>query len=99
LFAGNRTDRVIVLSIPDWGQTPFAADRDRDQISREIDIYNGTIQRTTSSANINFIDITPSTRSHASDVEFLAADGLHPSAKEYKVWSEKLVPIIESMMK
>src|SRR4249920_1792783 len=39
-FAGGKADHVIVLSIPDWGVTPFASGRDRAQIAREIDEYN-----------------------------------------------------------
>ncbi|HEY6064026.1 MAG TPA: GDSL-type esterase/lipase family protein, partial [Chitinophagaceae bacterium] len=39
-YAGNKAERVVVLSIPDWGVTPFAEGRDRAQIAREIDAYN-----------------------------------------------------------
>ena len=98
-FAGGRSDHVIVLSIPDWGRTPFAEDRDRVQISREIDLFNASVSNVANAKNIKFIDITPGTRLHASEVDFLAADGLHPSSKEYKLWANQLVPLIEAMMK
>ena len=39
-FANGHAPHVFVLSIPDWGVTPFAADRDREQVSKEIDSYN-----------------------------------------------------------
>ena len=39
-FANGKADHVIVLSIPDWGVTPFARDRDTKQIAIEIDNYN-----------------------------------------------------------
>ena len=39
-YAGGKADHVVVLSIPDWGVTPFANGRDRDRIAREIDQYN-----------------------------------------------------------
>jgi lysophospholipase L1-like esterase len=89
-FAGERTDHVIVLSIPDWGTTPFASGRDREKIAREIDEYNTTNKIISEKYKVNYIDITPCTREAANDPSFVAADGLHPSAKEYKRWSEKL---------
>ena len=89
-FAGGKTGHVIVLSIPDWGVTPFAADRDRDQIAREIDEYNSANKTISEKYNVNYLDITPWTREAANDPSLVAADGLHPSAKEYKRWSEKL---------
>lgn len=89
-FAGGKAEHVIVLSIPDWGVTPFAADRDRDQIAREIDEHNTANKIISEKYNVNYIDITPWTREAANDPSLVAADGLHPSAKEYKRWSEKL---------
>lgn len=89
-FAGGKAKHVIVLSIPDWGVTPFATGRDRDQIAREIDEYNSANKAISEKYNVNHIDITPWTREAANDPSLVAADGLHPSAKEYKRWSEKL---------
>lgn len=96
-FAGNRADRVIVLSIPDWGITPFAEarlpdgqGRDRDQIAKEIDAYNDANKKVADLYNIYYISITPWTREAESDPSLLADDGLHPSGKEYKRWAEKI---------
>lgn len=89
-FAGNRPDRVAVLSIPDWGVTPFANGRDRAQIAAEIDAYNTANKQFTLHYNVHYIDITPWTRQAANDMSLLAADGLHPSAKEYRRWAEEL---------
>jgi len=89
-FAGNRADRVAVLSIPDWGVTPFANGRDRVQIAAEIDAYNSANKQITLLYNVHYIDITAWTREAANDLSLLAADGLHPSAKEYKRWAERL---------
>ena len=89
-FAGGKAGHVVVLSIPDWSVTPFAAGRDKGQIAREIDEYNTANKTISEKYNVNYIDITPWTREAANDPSFVAADGLHPSAKEYKRWSEKL---------
>lgn len=89
-YAGNRPGRVVVLSIPDWGVTPFAAGRDRAQIALEIDAYNAANKEIALRYNVHYIDITPWTREAASDNSLLASDGLHPSGKEYKRWAEAL---------
>ena len=92
-FAGNKTDHVIVLSIPDWGITPFAAGRDKDQIAKEIDAYNAANKTISEQCKVHYIDITSWTREAANDPLFVAPDGLHPSAKEYKRWAEKVSAI------
>src|SRR6187397_368231 len=97
-FAGGNANRVIVLSIPDWGVTPFADGRDRAQIAREIDDYNAAKKTISENYKVNFIDITSLTREAANDLSLLAADGLHPSAKEYKRWSEKLADKIKALI-
>lgn len=89
-FAGNRPERVVVLSIPDWGVTPFAAGRDRGQIAREIDAYNAANEDISRRNHIHYINITPWTREAGNDPSLLAADGLHPSGKEYRRWAEKV---------
>ncbi len=89
-YAGNTTERVVVLSIPDWGVTPFADGRDRAQIAREIDAYNAANKQIAEQYHVHYIDITPWTREAAADVTLLAPDGLHPSAKEYKRWAERI---------
>ena len=90
-FAGNRPERVVVLSIPDWGVTPFAAGRDRAQIAREIDAYNAANKAFSEKYHIHYIYITDWTREAATDSTLLASDGLHPSGKDYKRWAEEIV--------
>ena len=97
-FAGNDTDHVFVLSIPDWGVTPFAEGRDRKRITKEIDEYNNANKIIAKKYNVTYIDITDDTREAANDATLLAADGLHPSAKEYKRWADKLSDKIKSSL-
>lgn len=97
-FAGGKAEHVIVISIPDWGVTPFAAGRDRDEIAREIDEYNAANKSISEIYKVNYIDITPWTREAANDLSLIAADGLHPSAKEYKRWAEKLASKIKALI-
>jgi lysophospholipase L1-like esterase len=89
-LAGGCPGRVWVLSIPDWGVTPFAEGRDRGAIAAEIDAFNGVCNRAAASAGAAFIDITTEQRIHGNHPEYLAADGLHPSGKEYARWAALL---------
>lgn len=96
VFAGNRADRVVVLSIPDWSVTPFAAGMNQAQIAAQIDAYNAVNKEIAARYNVHHIDITPWTREAATDRSLLAADGLHPSGKEYKRWAEKIAAFFRS---
>lgn len=88
LYAGGKKERVIVVSIPDWGVTPFAVGRDTERIKNEIDLFN-SINRSISEAYlIHYVDITPFTREALIDRTLLAEDGLHPGAKDYSRWAE-----------
>lgn len=82
-----------VLSIPDWGVTPFAADdrRSAAQIGAEIDAYNGMARAACADAGVRFIDITDLTRQAATDRSLLTGDGLHPSARDYARWAERVL--------
>lgn len=86
-FAGSNHDRVFVLSIPDWGITPFAEGKDRISIASQIDAYNAACKVITESHHCHYIDITGSQRKDGSLPGFLAGDGLHPSGKEYAKWA------------
>jgi lysophospholipase L1-like esterase len=93
-LANGKADHVIVLSIPDWSVTPFATHRDRDKIATEIDEYNKANKKVASAWQVHYIDITQSTREAEYDTTLVASDGLHPSAREYAKWSEKIYLVI-----
>ena len=97
-FAGNNAAHVVVISIPDWGVTPFAKGRNSNKIAKEIDAYNAAAKEIASTYDVHYIDITPWTREAATDNSFLAADGLHPSSKEYKRWAEKIAEFFKSRL-
>lgn len=99
VFANGHTQHVFVLSIPDWGVTPFAEGHDRAQIAKEIDAYNAANKEITLAHKCKYLDITDSTRKNGADANFLAEDGLHPSGKEYAVWAERLAPMVAGAMK
>lgn len=90
LHAGNKKDRVFVLSIPDYGATPFGGMLDRKKITREIDAYNSINVFVSAQYGVSYINITPGSREALNDPELVANDGLHPSGKEYRKWAELL---------
>ncbi|RAJ97882.1 lysophospholipase L1-like esterase [Larkinella arboricola] len=99
-FAADEPGRVFVLSIPDWGMTPYAANsrRDRQQIAREIDAFNAVAQEECQKAGIVYIDITPISRTAAGDASQIAEDGLHFSGKQYRLWAEKALPVVKKLL-
>ena len=91
-LAGNQTYRVFVLSIPDYGVTPFGGGSAK--ISKEIDAFNAINKQVTLAYHITYIDITPISREVPNDASLTANDGLHPSGKQYKQWAGKLEEMV-----
>lgn len=92
--AGGRPSRVLVVSIPDWGVTPFAVKdgHDPDRIARELDAFNSAAHAMCHNRGVAFIDITTTSRRHGGESDMLAADGLHPSAVMYGLWTGAILP-------
>jgi lysophospholipase L1-like esterase len=97
-FAGNDPKRVVVVSIPDWGVTPFAAGRDRTKIAGEIDHFNAINAEETKRAGARYADITLVSRHAATDAALVAPDGPHPSAKMYAEWVTIILPGTEAAL-
>lgn len=93
-LAGNRINRVFVLSIPDYSATPFVVAESKARVHSQIDGFNAINKEITLTRNVAYIDITPLTREVAMDKTLLASDGLHYSGKEHKKWAELLAPVI-----
>lgn len=97
-LAGDDTSRVFVLSIPDWGVTPFAAGRDREKIASEIDTYNSEKEEITQEMGVRFFNITDISRLAANDESLVADDGLHPSGRMYRLWVNRIAPAVAEML-
>jgi len=98
-LAGNRKNRVFVLSIPDYSVTPFAKSLDRKRIAAEIDGFNRINRQVCDSAGVAWMDVTQSSREALTDRSLIASDSLHFSGKEYAKWAARLAPLIESAIK
>jgi lysophospholipase L1-like esterase len=97
-FAGGNKKRVFVLSIPDWGVTPFANGQGA-VIGPQIDQFNAINKQISTASGVNYLDITDISRQAANDPGLIAGDGLHPSAKMYQLWVNLLEPTVAASLK
>lgn len=99
-FAKGKADHVVVISIPDWGVTPFATERNTDQekVAREINIYNQAKKEIAQEMGTHYIDITDRYREIGALPQMVVGDKLHPSALVYQEWASLLANIIEEKM-
>lgn len=97
-LASGDAGRVFVLSIPDWGVTPFAQGRERGTIAAQIDAFNDAARSICDEHGVRFIDITPTSRERGGEPDMLAEDGLHPSAAMYARWVEVALPQLRALL-
>ncbi|MFS8083465.1 MAG: SGNH/GDSL hydrolase family protein [Ginsengibacter sp.] len=98
-YARHLPSHVFVLSIPDYSVTPFAEGRDTAKIAREIDEFNEANKTISIAAGVHYINITPISKEAKNDPLLIASDGLHPSGKQYSLWSQLLVHEILQVLK
>ena len=91
-LAGRRALRVVVLSIPDWGATPYAAGRDAAGIGRDIDAYNALARAAVDERGSSWVDVTTVSRRMRTEPSFVVDDGLHPSSALYAEWAKLAAP-------
>lgn len=96
-FAGGEPSRVLVLSVPDWGVTPFGRGdaRGPERIARELDALNAMEQAEAAQAGVRWLDVTGFTRAAPGE---LAPDGLHPSRAMYARWADAVLPLARSAL-
>jgi len=93
-FAGGRATRVIVVSIPDWGVTPFAEGRDRARIAHDIDAFNGVSRDEATRVGARYVDVTAISRRAAAERDLIGEDQLHPSPGMYAAWVRAMLPVV-----
>ncbi|EMR00729.1 SGNH/GDSL hydrolase family protein [Cesiribacter andamanensis] len=98
-FARKKPEGVVVVSIPDWGVTPFAADKGPERIAGEIEQYNRLKREICQRLDVRFYDITPLSKQAATDSGLLAEDQLHPSGRMYARWVETILPDVVKQCK
>jgi acyl-CoA thioesterase-1 len=92
--------RLLVVTIPDFGVTPtgprYARGRD---ISKGISRFNQIVTEEAKNRGLTVVDVFPLSKKMASDKSLVAADGLHPSAKEYAEWEKIIFPAALGLLK
>lgn len=94
-YSDQGKSSVFVISIPDWGATPFGQQEKPKDISKQIDEFNAVNKQESLRAGVHYIDITPSSRQASNDQSLTARDGLHPSKKMYSEWVSRLLPLVK----
>jgi lysophospholipase L1-like esterase len=99
-LAAGRVDRVLMLSIPDWGVTRFARREGRDpaEVAHEIDAFNAIARELCAARRIAWVDITPASRDDGDADAMLAEDGLHPSGAMYARWVDIVLPVAHRLL-
>lgn len=89
-LAGGK-ENVFVVSIPDYGVTPFGSSNS-EAIAEDIDLYNNYMKQQCFDLDILYVDITEISRTLADSPGALATDNLHPSASQYMQWVDAILP-------
>lgn len=97
-YAGGKKENVFVVSIPDYGKTPFGAAKE-EQIKKELDAYNKVSKNIAKKYGVAYYNITPISRMAKSHPELIANDDLHPSGKMYTKWVELFEKKVAKMLK
>jgi lysophospholipase L1-like esterase len=96
-YAKGRKDKVFVLSIPDYGATPYGS-RNSTYIGQQINLFNAINKEVTNSMGVKYFDITPISREARKDDALTCTDNLHPSGKMYDRWVALMLPEVEQMI-
>ena len=88
--AGGDVKKVFVLSIPNYGYTPFGVGN-KEVITNDLAKYNEINKRITTAKGVWYFDITPISEGSLTDTSLVAHDQLHPSAKQYGSWVAEIM--------
>ncbi|AEA44419.1 SGNH/GDSL hydrolase family protein [Fluviicola taffensis] len=86
----NKKQNLYILSIPDYGFTPYGKTT-MNQISERINVFNASNKRISDSLGLNYVEITDISRKGLEQPDLVADDGLHPSAKMYALWVREIL--------
>lgn len=98
--SGQRKERVVVVSIPDWAYTPYGQQFSStpNQISQKIDQFNEASRVIAGQYGIQYVNVTDISRQGLAQPNLVADDGLHPSAIQYTEWVKRLLPVVHEAL-
>jgi len=86
-------NRLLIVTIPDFGVTPTGPRYARGRnISEGLTRFNQIITEEATKRGVHAVDVFPISKQMGDDPSLVAADGLHPSAKEYAAWEKVIFP-------
>ena len=98
VFANNDTSKVVVLSIPDYGYTPFGQ-ANQATISAQIAEFNAINKAIANAYGVQYFDITPISQQALLQPNLVATDELHPSGEMYKQWVALMIDDVKELLK
>ena len=84
---------IIIISIPDWGYTPFGESSDMSDISEQINLFNSSLRKFATTNGIKYVDVTEISRRGINEPDLITNDNLHPSGIMYLEWAKKIYNI------
>ena len=89
----KKNGSVLIISIPDWGSSPFGLGFDRNEISNEINTFNNSLKSFANNNGLNYVDVTEISRRAINEPNLIAVDNLHPSGIMYLEWAKKIFQV------
>ena len=84
---------IIIISIPDWGYTPFGESSDMSDISEQINLFNSSLRKFATTNGLKYVDLTEISRRGINEPDLITNDNLHPSGIMYLEWAKKIYNI------
>lgn len=84
---------IIIISIPDWGYTPFGESNEMSDISEKINLFNSSLRKFASTNDLKYVDVTEISRRAINEPDLITNDNLHPSGIMYLEWAKKIYNI------
>ena len=95
----SNKNHLLLITIPDFGVTPqgklYGNGRN---ISKGITEFNNIIKAEAKKRGLLCVDIFPVSQQIKNNKDLVAADGLHPSAKEYAIWETLILPKAKKLL-
>ena len=89
----KKSGSVLIISIPDWGSSPYGVGFDRNEISNEINTFNNSLKNFANTNGLNYVDVTEISRRAINEPNLIAIDNLHPSGIMYLEWAKKIFQV------
>ena len=89
----KKSGSVLIISIPDWGSSPYGVGFDRNEISNEINTFNNSLKSFANINDLKYVDVTEISRRAINEPNLIAIDNLHPSGIMYLEWAKKIFQV------